>query len=259
MTPPLDSRRATASKLVGSRAAPHNLARRTGPPTAVTVAKSTAAGPLAIERTQCTSLKTGTCAAVRSRALGLILSRFCRDPGLSRDNSPNSGSYDPLGDHVHHITNVQDLGGVPSAYQSNWLGANTFNSFRSGDVGQLPNEYADLQAEIIGVCEDECNNGTFFMAARVRNAGTIDAPAGLPVTVRAGVGGPIVVTLETLEPVPAGKTGEVLFFELPAAELADVQPVITVDDAGLGEGKLFECDELNNTAVWPDIVCPGGA
>ena len=41
--------------------------------------------------------------------LGPILSRFCRDPGLSRDNSPNSGSYGPPGDHKHHITNVDTM------------------------------------------------------------------------------------------------------------------------------------------------------
>ncbi len=38
---------------------------------------------------------------------GPILSRFCRDLGLSRDNSLNSGSYGPLRDHTHHITNIR--------------------------------------------------------------------------------------------------------------------------------------------------------
>ncbi|MCY1054905.1 VCBS repeat-containing protein [Nannocystis sp. SCPEA4] len=160
--------------------------------------------------------------------------------------------------HTYHITNVGDLGSVPASYQSNWAGGNTFNSFRSADVGQLPGEYHDLQAEILGVCEDECAGGKFYMAARVRNAGTLEAPAGLPVVVRAGVGGPIVATLDTTEPVPPGKTGEVLFFALDAADLADTQPVVIVDDTGLGEGELFECDELNNSAVWPNSVCPVG-
>jgi hypothetical protein len=98
--------------------------------------------------------------------------------------------------------------------------------------------------------------GTFFMTARVRNAGNVEAPAGLPVTVRAGLGGDIVVTLDTTQPVPPGKTGELLFFEFAAEDLAQSQPVITVDDTGFGDGELFECDELNNTAVWPNLVCP---
>jgi hypothetical protein len=158
--------------------------------------------------------------------------------------------------HTYAITNVTDLGGIPNDFKSNWLGNNTFNSFRSGDAGQAPGEFYDLQAEIIGVCEDKCEMGNFYMAARIRNAGTLDAPAGLPVTVRAGLGGPIVVTQDTTQPVPAGKTGEILFFDFEAKKLAKSQPVITVDDTGVGEGEVFECDELNNTAVWPDEVCP---
>ncbi|MDC0672252.1 hypothetical protein [Nannocystis radixulma] len=56
--------------------------------------------------------------------------------------------------------------------------------------------------------------------------------------------------LETITP-PADEDEE-----RTAQDLAQSQPVITVDDTGVGEGKLFECDELNNTAVWPDAVCP---
>lgn len=144
---------------------------------------------------------------------------------------------------------------MPSDYQSNWI-KQTFNSFRSADVGQPPGEYNDLQVEILGVCEDKCEMGTFYMAARARNAGTQEVPAGIPVTVRAGVGGPIVVTVETTQPIPSGKTSEVIWFEFEAKKLAQKQPVITVDDTGVGEGKIFECDEQNNTAVWPEAVCP---
>jgi hypothetical protein len=41
--------------------------------------------------------------------LGPILSRFCRDRGLSRDYSPNSGSYRPLRGHTHHAVTVDAL------------------------------------------------------------------------------------------------------------------------------------------------------
>jgi hypothetical protein len=156
--------------------------------------------------------------------------------------------------HTYSITNVSNLGKIPDQYQANWLPG--FNSFRSADAGQPPGEYHDLLVEILGVCETQCEDGTFFMAARVRNAGNVEAPAGLPVTVRAGPGGDIVVVLDTTQPVPPGQTGEVLFFEFPASQLAQSQPVITVDDTGFGDGELFECDETNNTAVWPNLVCP---
>ena len=38
--------------------------------------------------------------------LGLILSRFCRAPGLSQDNAPNSGSEGLLRGHTYHITKI---------------------------------------------------------------------------------------------------------------------------------------------------------
>jgi hypothetical protein len=68
--------------------------------------QSRPAGPVAVDRAPPASPRTGTCAAARSPGLGPILSRFCRDPGLSRDNSSNSGSYGPLRGHTHHITNI---------------------------------------------------------------------------------------------------------------------------------------------------------
>lgn len=68
--------------------------------------KSTVSGPAAVDRAPCTSPSAGTCAAARSPVLGPIVSRFCRDTGLSRDKPLNSGSYGPLSDHSHNITNV---------------------------------------------------------------------------------------------------------------------------------------------------------
>ena len=69
-------------------------------------AKSTEFGLVAVDVAPPTSQPTGTCAAARSPGPGPIVSRFCRDQGLSRDSSPNSGSYGPLRGHTHHITNV---------------------------------------------------------------------------------------------------------------------------------------------------------
>ena len=157
--------------------------------------------------------------------------------------------------HTYHITNIGDRGGVPGDYRSNWIGDNTFNSFRSGDIGQRPGEFHDLQAEIVAVCEAACHAGSVSVTARVRNAGTLDVPTGIGVTVRAGDGGPIVAARLTSAPIPASTTGELLTFVLDAADLANVAPVVTVDDQGAGEAKLFECDETNNTVSWSTPVC----
>jgi hypothetical protein len=157
--------------------------------------------------------------------------------------------------HTYHISNIGDLGRVPADYRSNWLGDDNFNSFRSGDIGQRPGEFHDLQAEIVAVCEAACHAGSVSLTARVRNAGTLDVPAGIGVTVRAGDGGPIVAARLTAAPIPATTTGELLTFVLDAADLADTVPFVTVDESGAGGAELFECDEQNNSVSWSAPVC----
>ena len=153
--------------------------------------------------------------------------------------------------HAYSITNVDQLGGIPSPTESNWP---EFNSFRSGDVGAPPNEYKDLMVEILDVCEDECDNGMVYVAARLWNAGNTPVRKNVPVSLRAGEGD-VVAVLETTERIPAGRTGEVLFFEVPAEDLAGTQPMLTADENELGVGIIFECDEINNTEAWSKTVC----
>jgi hypothetical protein len=157
--------------------------------------------------------------------------------------------------HTYHISNVGDLGHVPAAYASNWLTDNNFNSFRSGDVGAQPGEFHDLQAEVLHVCEASCADGSVSVTARVRNAGTLEVPAGLAITLRAGETGPVVAAQLTTRKIPAATTGELVTFVVDAADLAGTRPVVTVDDQGAGDAKLYECDEQNNTATWSTPVC----
>lgn len=91
----------------------------------------------------------------------------------------------------------------------------------------------------------------------MRNAGNIEAPAGIPVTLRAGQGGPALATLNTSAPIPPASTGEVLVFTVPAADLQGLAPEITVDDLGDGAGVIPECQEDNNVALGEPLVCAG--
>ena len=93
------------------------------------------------------------------------------------------------------------------------------------------------------------------MTARVRNAGTLEVPAGLAITLRAGETGPVVAAQLTTRQIPAATTGELVVFVVDAADLAGTLPVVTVDDQGAGDAKLYECDEQNNTATWSTPVC----
>ncbi|MDP2311315.1 MAG: FG-GAP-like repeat-containing protein [Pseudomonadota bacterium] len=154
--------------------------------------------------------------------------------------------------HGYSITNVGDHGEIPVTASPNWP---EHNSFRSGDVGQPPGEYLDVQAEIFDVCETECADGVVFVGAWLTNAGNQEAPAGLPVSVRAGPSGAVLSTQYTTLPVPSGKTGEALFFELDASALGGAEPFAVADADATLAGMLFECDEGNNVDAWSDAVC----
>lgn len=154
--------------------------------------------------------------------------------------------------HGYYITNVENDGSVVGPTPNNF---SLYNSYRSGDVGRPPSEFWDLRAEVIDVCEDECGADAVYVQGRVSNAGNIEAPAGLPVSLRAGAGGPIIAVGITKDVVAAGSTGETVEFTVLASEIAGTKPVVTVDEDGDGNGLIYECDESNNTETWTDTVC----
>jgi hypothetical protein len=153
--------------------------------------------------------------------------------------------------HAYSITNVDELGGIPTPTPSNWP---EFNSFRSGDVGAPPNEYKDLMVEILDVCEDECTKGKLYVAARLWNAGNTIVRKGVPVSLRAGEGD-VIAVVKTTEKIRAGRTGEVMRFEVDSALMEGKQPLLTADEDERGIGIIFECDETNNIEAWSRSVC----
>ncbi len=65
---------------------------------------------------------------------GPIVSRFCSDLSLSRDNSPNSG---PNGPPRGHITNVREGGTIPQFEQPWWQSLNTFRTNSQIEGGEV--------------------------------------------------------------------------------------------------------------------------
>lgn len=154
--------------------------------------------------------------------------------------------------HAYYISNIDDAGTVPSPTPANF---GLYNSFRSGDVGRPPSEYWDIKAEVLDVCEDECDTGLFYVAAWPTNAGNIEVPAGTWLSLRAGASGPILDALQTVDVIPPGYTGDMVVFAVPSSQIAGQQPVITADEDSSGQGQYYECDEGNNAEIWPDTVC----
>jgi hypothetical protein len=153
--------------------------------------------------------------------------------------------------HAYQITNVGELGEIGGP-MNNFA---DYNSFRSGDVGRPPGEYIDLQAEIWDICLDECSDQSVAIGAWVLNAGNLEAPAGIPVSLRAGAKGKVVATQYTTVAIAPGTTGEMMVFELDPAELLGKEPVIAADYDEAGAGVVFECDEKNNAYGGGDPVC----
>ncbi len=154
--------------------------------------------------------------------------------------------------HAYQITNVGDLGEIPRSGGPNWP---EYNSFRSGDVGRPPGEWNDLQAEIFDVCDEECSNDKVYVGAWVLNAGNLEAPAGIPVSITAGNRGEVVATLYTEDEIEPGEIGEALIFEIDADDLEGSEPVAKADFDGTGSGIVFECDEGNNIDSWGEETC----
>jgi hypothetical protein len=154
--------------------------------------------------------------------------------------------------HGYSITNIGDLGIVPSPTESNWP---DYNSFRSGDVGLPPSEYVDLISEVIDVCEDECETGKVYVAARLANRGNVEAPGGIPVAIQAGLGGPILDHTVIGKPIPSGMTSEMVVFEVNASDIEGKLPVVVANLDSSGVSLVYECDDTNNEAAADGAVC----
>lgn len=147
--------------------------------------------------------------------------------------------------HAYSITNVGDLGEIPSPQVANW---SQYNSFRSGDIGLPPNEWIDLQPQIIETCVEECPD-TLYMSVRVLNRGTKAVQSGLKLLVKAGPNGGIVATGNIPTAIPPGKTSEAIVIEVAGAALNGNAAVVVIDPQTPLFIEFGECDSSNNVEV----------
>jgi len=210
-------------------------------------AKSTAAGPVAVERARRPAPRTGTCAAARSRALGPILSRFCRDSALSRDKLLNSGSYGPLRDHTHHITNVNDDGTIPKVPVDNYK---VYNNFRSGDLSPPDGKKTpDLTLNVPDLCSFECVDNKLVLWVHVGNEGASPLTAGAKVEVRGLVLGKdtALATTNLVDIIAPGEYLGALAYEIDPSDLASLTITVGTQEQ--------ECNLNNNKVVIQGPFC----
>lgn len=158
--------------------------------------------------------------------------------------------------HAYSITNINDDLSVPTTATPNFSSYNSWHSAYGRAVGtSLTN---DLEAEVLGVCEDDCAAGVLRVAARVINRSDAAMDAGISVALYAVVDGEYVIadTAVTTVETPSGMTGEVLDFEVPASLAEEASGfVVHADDDGSGTGSISECSEENNTDIETGEFC----
>ncbi len=149
--------------------------------------------------------------------------------------------------HAYHIPTVLDDGGIPTSPDTNW---DSYNNFRSSDLHAAEGTSApDLLPEIIGTCDENCDEGEFWIHARLRNEGMATARSGLEIALIAEDG----TELDRLSWSDALRSGRASnsqrFVVDPAALGASFELVADPDEV------LLECSEGNNEDVWEDGAC----
>jgi outer membrane protein assembly factor BamB len=157
--------------------------------------------------------------------------------------------------HAYSITNVNDDLSIP---QDETPGFTTFNRWHSAIDRGASELVDDVEGEIVGTCEDDCDAGVMRVVGRLLNRSSRELPAGVPVSLYADTddGRVLVGTKTTVLATPSGTTGEPMEFEVDAGLAADARQLwLQADDAGTGGGVLSECSETNNGFVLAGPFC----
>lgn len=153
--------------------------------------------------------------------------------------------------HDFAVTNLGEDGHVPTAPPLYWLEHNTFRTRPVIDITPI-----DLEAQIVDVCADACNDDSMVrIAAQVSNGGTVATPEGVSAALYIDTPeGPVAVEVRELDPVLPGAVVNLTFdITWSWAKLGDLY--LRVDDIGTGSGAYAECDEDDNVAVWGAVSC----
>ena len=188
--------------------------------------------------------------------LGPILSRFCRDPGLSRDKPLNSGPHGPLRGHSYHITNVGNVGEIPVLEDDNWVTPidNPYNSYRNNVQGASNFCAPDLIPYDLdfdaGVCAEKLD-----LSVYVANQGCLGVGSGVNVSFYEEVMG-LLGTVQTTGTLVVGAAEKVTLSVPGKFESVTVWAV--ANDDGMDDGMLNECDEVNNSLPKSQLCVPPG-
>ncbi len=159
--------------------------------------------------------------------------------------------------HAYSITNINDDLTVPVSQTPNWTVYNNYHAALALPPGVALG--ADLEGEILQVCEDDCDTGQLRVLARANNTGTSEIPAGVPVALYAIVGGDrvLLATQSTPSAIPAETSSAGIEYVVDAASVAGASALyLVVDDDGSGASAIPECLEDDNGFQFDGPFCP---
>jgi len=158
--------------------------------------------------------------------------------------------------HAYCISNINDDLSVPTTATPSFSGLNSWHSAWDPSIDEV--SQFDLESELLGVCQDDCDQGVLFVAGAIRNKSAETLPAGSSVALYVVAGGSRVLadTATTSTDTPSGYSSETLEFEVDAdlARTADLL-WLEADDDGTGVGAIDECEEDNNSVTTEGPFC----
>ncbi len=147
--------------------------------------------------------------------------------------------------HAYTMTNINDDLSVPTTQTQNFTLYNSYHSALPTVGGELLSD--ELEAEILGICQDDCSAGKLRVTGRGMNTGNEELPAGIRFALYGTPADVLLATAETTAATPALMTTESLEFVVDTAGLSGVTGLeLRVDDDGTGTGVIAECVETNN-------------
>jgi outer membrane protein assembly factor BamB len=158
--------------------------------------------------------------------------------------------------HAYSITNVNDDLTIPRTATPNFTLYNNFHSAQALPPGEALG--AEMEAEILSSCADDCDRGWFLVTARIRNTGTSIVAAGTWMALYAedGDGRTLLDAQQTTAATASGMTSEAFVFAVNAEDIEGAKKLVAVaDDNGSGTGTVSECEEVNNEAILKQPFC----
>lgn len=157
--------------------------------------------------------------------------------------------------HDFAVTNINPDGSVPARPAPWWQIYNVYRARPAVDTAAM-----NLQGELLDVCVEGCDAGSeVLVSARLVNRGAASSGADVAVALYAVDGATRrLVASERVPAIVLGGTKSPSFelrFDasllLPGGQLE-----LAVDDDGAGASLQSECDEADNSATWPEALCP---